>query len=59
MAKGDVHIQLTKHAGQSDFRYEYFYLDVPGHPRIYLENAAAAKPTPKKKEFKLFGVKWN
>jgi len=55
-----VQIHLVKRAGQADFEYKYFFLDVKGHPRIYLENsdASSAAEGGEQKGFKLFGVKW-
>ncbi len=52
-------MHLTRPAGHADFEYKYFFLDVRGHPRIYLENADA-KPSSSdsKKAFRLFGVNW-
>lgn len=52
-------MHLTKRASQSAFEYRYFYIDIAGHQRIYLENADAS-PSDKgdKQGFKLFGVKW-
>lgn len=57
--KGTVNMHLTKRASQSAFEYRYFYIDIAGHQRIYLENADAS-PSDKgdKQGFKLFGVKW-
>ncbi|KAK5660468.1 hypothetical protein OQA88_13015 [Cercophora sp. LCS_1] len=56
---GVVQMHLIRKAGQEDFQYKYFFVDVRGHQRIYLENADAALAAKGgKKEFKLFGVKW-
>jgi mitochondrial import inner membrane translocase subunit TIM21 len=57
---GTVQMYLIKANGSSEFKYQYFYLDMPGHDRIYLENANATptKAADAKKGFKLFGVKW-
>ncbi len=54
-------MHLIKNAGSSDFEYKYFFVDVAGHQRVYLENAdaAASKVTQKKGDFKLFGISWN
>lgn len=51
---------LVRRAGEADFEYKYFFVDVKGNSRIYLENAeASAAPNGEKaKGFKLFGVKW-
>jgi import inner membrane translocase subunit TIM21 len=53
-------MHLVKRAGQSEHEYKYFFVDVKGHQRIYLENAdaARAKEGQSKGGFKLFGVKW-
>jgi len=53
-------MHLIKRARQSDLEYKYFFVDVKGHPRIYLENADTAllAKNSEKKGFKLFGVKW-
>ncbi|KAK6081050.1 hypothetical protein SCUP515_03192 [Seiridium cupressi] len=56
--RGTVNVHLTKRAGASEFEYKYFYLDIPGHERIYLENADVKSSTDAKK-YKLFGVNWN
>ncbi|KAK0701802.1 TIM21-domain-containing protein [Lasiosphaeria miniovina] len=63
-AAGAVHMHLIKRAGGSEFEYEYFFLDVEGQHRIYLENASAAAKAKAgaeglNKPFRLFGVKWN
>jgi len=57
---GVVNMHLIKPANHSDFEYKYFYVDVRGHQRIYLENADAAstKDSSSKGPFKLFGVSW-
>ncbi|KAK8042705.1 mitochondrial import inner membrane translocase subunit tim21 [Apiospora phragmitis] len=56
--KGVVNIELVKRHGASDFEYKYFYVDVPGHNRIVLEDANS-KSTGGSKRYKLFGVNWN
>jgi mitochondrial import inner membrane translocase subunit TIM21 len=53
-----VNIHMLKHAKDSEFEYKYFFLDVKGHPRIYLENAESTPPSSDKKKVKLFGVNW-
>ncbi|KAL2141291.1 hypothetical protein VTI28DRAFT_2626 [Corynascus sepedonium] len=56
---GRVNIHLVKRAGQSEYEYKYFFLDIQGHQRIYLENADASRAKGgESKGFKLFGVKW-
>ncbi|KAK0637104.1 TIM21-domain-containing protein [Bombardia bombarda] len=58
--QGAVHMHLIKYANHSDYAYQYFYLDVKGHQRIYLERADAGAGAAKgnDKGFKLFGVNW-
>ncbi|KAL2176825.1 TIM21-domain-containing protein [Thermothelomyces heterothallicus CBS 202.75] len=57
---GRVSIHLVKRAGQSEYEYKYFFLDVQGHQRIYLENADALRAkSGESKGFRLFGVKWS
>ncbi|KAJ4294845.1 mitochondrial import inner membrane translocase subunit tim21 [Collariella sp. IMI 366227] len=56
---GRVAMHLIKRAGSSDYEYKYFFIDVRGHQRIYLENADASRSKEgESKPFKLFGVKW-
>ncbi|KAK3687334.1 TIM21-domain-containing protein [Podospora appendiculata] len=62
-ARGAVDMHLVKRAGHSEFEYKYFYLDVRGHPRIYLENASTSSSSSSsrggdQKPVKLFGIKW-
>ncbi len=49
---------MIKRPGQHEHEYKYFFIDIKGHQRIYLENADAARPKEGEKGFKLFGVKW-
>lgn len=57
--KGVVNLHMVKRPGiDSQFIYKYLALDVPGHQRIYLENADASADSPIKKT-KIFGVSWN
>ncbi|KAK1771699.1 mitochondrial import inner membrane translocase subunit tim21 [Phialemonium atrogriseum] len=57
--RGKVNMHLTKRSGRSDYEYQYFFVDVAGHQRIYLENAdASSSDKGDKQGFKLFGVKW-
>ncbi|KAL2158897.1 hypothetical protein VTH06DRAFT_2927 [Thermothelomyces fergusii] len=56
---GRVSIHLVKHPGKGEYEYKYFFLDVQGHQRIYLENADAVREKDGgSKGFRLFGVKW-
>lgn len=57
--RGTVAIHLVKYRGHKEFEYKYFYVDVKGHSRIYLENAeAAAQQAAGSKGTKLFGIRW-
>ncbi|KAJ2896822.1 hypothetical protein MKZ38_005210 [Zalerion maritima] len=55
-----VMLHLVKGSGtRGDFEYKYFYLDVPGHERIYLEGGdGTSAKSGKDKKFRLFGVSW-
>ncbi|KAK4109583.1 TIM21-domain-containing protein [Canariomyces notabilis] len=56
---GRVNMHLIKRAGEHEYQYKYFFVDVRGHQRIYLENADASRAqSTEKKGFKLFGVNW-
>ena len=56
---GRVGIHLIKRPDQHEHEYKYFFIDIKGHQRIYLENADTARPKDgEQKGFKLFGVKW-
>lgn len=57
---GSVNIHLIKYRGRSEFEYKYFYVDVKGHQRIYLENDNAnSDHGTGKTGTKLFGIKWS
>ncbi|KAF7530810.1 hypothetical protein G7054_g9487 [Neopestalotiopsis clavispora] len=56
--RATVNVHLTKRAGASEFEYKHFYLDVPGHQRIWLENADS-KSSSGSKKYKFLGVNWN
>ncbi|KAL2255550.1 hypothetical protein VTK26DRAFT_3143 [Humicola hyalothermophila] len=57
---GRVNMHLIKRPGHGEYEYKYFFVDVRGHRRIYLENADAARPkSGERKGFKLFGVNWS
>ncbi|KAG8166444.1 hypothetical protein KVR01_002133 [Diaporthe batatas] len=57
--KGSAHIHLIRYAGQSEHQYKYFYVDVKGHQRIYLENADTKPREEGGRGTKLFGIKWS
>ncbi|CAJ2512355.1 Uu.00g053700.m01.CDS01 [Anthostomella pinea] len=59
LSNGLVNVHLVKRAGHHDFEYKYFFVDVKGHPRIYLENADAQSSSGDSNKFKLFGVSWS
>lgn len=53
-------MHLVRPAGQHEYQYKYFAVDVKGHQRIYLENADAPRAQGgEQKGFRLFGVKWS
>lgn len=56
--KGVVNLHMVKHPSENEFFYRYLFLDVKGHPRIYLENADASADSPGKNKNKLFGISW-
>ncbi|ROW05739.1 hypothetical protein VMCG_05323 [Cytospora schulzeri] len=56
--RGSAHIHLIKPPGQSEHHYKYFYLDVKGHSRIYLEDDSG-KQGSGGIGAKLFGIKWS
>jgi len=49
---------MIKKPSQNEFEYKYLALDIPGHQRIYLENANASTHSLAKAKTKLFGVQW-
>ncbi|KAI5251331.1 hypothetical protein E4T42_04337 [Aureobasidium subglaciale] len=57
LALGTVNVHMTKRRDESDFQYHHLALDVPGHERIWLENAEAWK-LDKRKQGKMFGVRY-
>ncbi|CAK7198796.1 mitochondrial import inner membrane translocase subunit tim21 [Sporothrix eucalyptigena] len=56
-AQGTANLHLIRRRGQSEFSYQYFYVDVPGHERIYLEKSGVDAPGDKRGT--LFGIKWS
>lgn len=56
---GVVHIYMLRRRDESHFNYGHLALDVPGQPRIYLENGDA-KPASKAEpgSFSVLGIKW-
>ncbi|KAF7846232.1 hypothetical protein BT93_L4794 [Corymbia citriodora subsp. variegata] len=55
--EGVVQVHMSKGRDESDFHYNTLALDVPGHDRIWLENADSGK-LDKRNQGKMFGVKW-
>ncbi|RPB03637.1 TIM21-domain-containing protein [Choiromyces venosus 120613-1] len=56
--KGVVNAHLTKRPGESNYEYKYLFLDVPGKPRVYLENESDRDSGEGGKKKGLFGVQW-
>ncbi|KAI0176066.1 import inner membrane translocase subunit tim-21, mitochondrial [Hypoxylon sp. FL1284] len=56
---GSVHVHLTKRPGYEEFEYKYFFVDVKGHSRIYLENSDTQSSVQGRKKVKLFGISFN
>lgn len=57
LAQGTVNVHMTKRRDDKDFQYHHLALDIPGHERIWLENAEAWK-LDKRASGKMFGVRW-
>ncbi|RYP26428.1 hypothetical protein DL767_008052 [Monosporascus sp. MG133] len=55
---GIVNVHLVKRVGRNDFEYKYFFVDIKGHQRIYLENTDSQPFGSDPKKFKLFGISW-
>ncbi|PUU79083.1 TIM21-domain-containing protein [Tuber borchii] len=58
VGKGVVNAHLTKRPGESQYEYKYLFLDVPGKPRVYLENERDKDGGESGKKKGLFGVQW-
>jgi import inner membrane translocase subunit TIM21 len=58
LSKGVVNLHMVKRPSESEYDYKYLFLDVPGHQRLYLENADASSNSLAKGKTKLFGVQW-
>jgi import inner membrane translocase subunit TIM21 len=57
MARGVAQLHMVKRPGQSEWDYLLLAVDVPGHQRIYLENADGVLQSGKGSG-KMFGLKW-
>lgn len=55
---GVAQVHMVKLPGHSDYEYQYLFVDVKGHERVYLENSEANRSAGKK-AFTMFGVKWS
>ncbi|KAK0665791.1 putative mitochondrial import inner membrane translocase subunit tim-21 precursor [Cercophora samala] len=55
---GKAYVHLFKPVGGREWEYKYFYVDVKGHQRIYLENAEAAAALAAKERSKTDGIKF-
>jgi import inner membrane translocase subunit TIM21 len=49
---------MIKGPSDGEFVYKYLALDIPGHQRLYLENADAKPASAAKSNSKFFGVSW-
>lgn len=54
--RGSVDMHLIRKKGDSDFEYQYFFVDVRGHERLYLENAAARGSGKKGNGVRMLGI---
>jgi len=57
--QGQVNMHLVKPVGQHEYGYKYFFIDVAGHSRVYLENTdPSVQKVEDKQGFKFLGIKW-
>ncbi|KAL1996384.1 hypothetical protein VTN49DRAFT_149 [Thermomyces lanuginosus] len=56
--RGVVHLHMVRPAEEKNFKYRILALDVPGHPRIFLENNTDSSLGGKKSPLKIFGIRW-
>lgn len=54
---GVVSMHMVKGPGDPIYLYRYLALDVPGHPRLYLEKEGGSQEK-KKPGFRMLGVEW-
>lgn len=54
---GVVSLHMVKGPEDTQYQYRYLTLDVPGHARVFLENAAGDGQK-KKPGFRLLGIQW-
>ena len=50
-------MHMVKGPGDALYQYRFLALDVPGYPRLYLENAEDTQEK-KKPGFRMLGVQW-
>ncbi|KAH8735792.1 TIM21-domain-containing protein [Ilyonectria robusta] len=55
--RGVAQLHMIKHRGHDEFLYKYFFVDIEGNDRIYLEQDATGSANSGKK-LSFFGVKW-
>jgi import inner membrane translocase subunit TIM21 len=55
---GVVQLHMIKRRDMDDFEYNYLFVDVKGHERIYLEKADSSQ-SKGKKPFNFLGYKWS
>ncbi|KAK0714889.1 TIM21-domain-containing protein [Lasiosphaeris hirsuta] len=56
---GRVSMHMVRRASQERYEYQYFFVDVKGQQRIYMEKAETSTPKDgEQKPFKLFGINW-
>ena len=54
---GVVNLHMVKAPNDTKYQYQYMALDVPGHARVYLENAQSDAKA-KKSGFRMLGIQW-
>lgn len=55
---GTVYLHLVKMRGHDEYVYRYFYLDVPGKDRVYLEDNRAETSAGRDKKWTMLGINW-
>lgn len=54
--KGSVDMHLIRRKDASDFEYQYFFVDVRGHERLYLERATGGAGKKGEGKVRMFGI---
>ena len=57
LAQGVVNVHMSRKKDEDEFHYHSLALDVPGHERVWLENAEQGR-LDKRNQGKMFGVRW-